>query len=387
MTKHVHEPLVHLSRRLNVSQKYAWAIRIGAFVLSILVCCIVSCILSPNVTFGVFFTYLFKGAFGTWQMVEALLRELAILLLLALAVTPCFKMKYWNIGGEGQAMMGAFGCALIISYCSAKLPVWGTIVLSLAVSIGFSIVWAVVPALFKAKWNTNETLLTLMFNYIAICLGAFLIKKVEPNGTGILNFRTGTLASVGVNDVWLIVGVVAVITILMFVYQNYTKHGYEITVVGESPRTARYVGIHNKVVVIRTLVLCGVLCGIAGFLLVSAKDTSFLSDNTSQSTVAGRGFTAVLISWLGHFNPLAMTLTSFLVVFITKGSNNVGSFARLGNSYASMMVGIFFFFIIATEFFINFKIHFRSREEVPREPDDLVEAPRQKAAGAKEGTL
>lgn len=385
--KHVHEPLIHLTRRLNVSQSYAWALRIGAFILSIFVCCIASCILSPNVTFGVFFKYLFEGAFGTGRMVETLLRDLAILLLLALAVTPCFKMRYWNIGGEGQAMMGAFGCTLIISYCAGKMSVWGTIILSLAVAIGFAVVWAVIPALFKAKWNTNETLLTLMFNYIAICLGAYLIKKVDPRGTGILNFNTGTLASLGVSDVWLIFAVVAVITVLMFIYQNYSKHGYEIAVVGESPNTARYVGIHNKVVVIRTLVLCGVLCGIAGFLLVSAKDASFLSDSTMESTVAGRGFTAVLISWLAHFNPWAMVLTSFLVVFITKGSNNVGSFARLGNSYASMMVGIFFFFIIATEFFINFKINFRSREEVSREPDDLVESPEPQADEAKEETL
>lgn len=373
--KHVKEPLIHLTRRLNVSAKYAWAIRIGAFILSILACAIVSVCLSKDVTFGIFFKYLFKGAFGTGRMVETLLREMAVLLLLALAVTPCFKMRYWNIGGEGQAMMGAFGCALVIAYGVDKMPVGWVVVLSLLTSIGFSIVWAVVPALFKAKWNTNETLLTLMFNYIAICLGAFLIKKVEPNGTGILNFTTGTLANLGVNDVWLIVAVAVVVTALMFVYQNYSKHGYEITVVGESPNTARYIGINTKKVIIRTLVLCGLLGGLVGFLLVSAKDASFLSDNTAQSTIAGRGFTAVLISWLAHFNPLAMALTSFLVVFINKGANNVGSYARLGNSYAGMMVGIFFFFIIATEFFINFKINFRQRGEVPREPDDLIEAP------------
>ncbi|MBQ4443214.1 MAG: ABC transporter permease [Clostridia bacterium] len=374
-TKHVREPLVHLTRRLNVSKPYAWGIRIGAFVLSILACAIVSMILSKNVTFGMFFKYLFKGAFGTTKMTEALIREVAVLLLLALAVTPCFKMRYWNIGGEGQAMMGAFGCALIISYCAGKMSVGGVIVLSFLTAIAFAMAWALIPALFKAKWNTNETLLTLMFNYIAICLGAFLIKKVSPKGTGILNFTTGTLASVGVNDVWLIFAVGVAVTVLMFVYLSYSKHGYEITVVGESPNTARYIGINTKKVIIRTLALCGAMGGLVGFLLVSAKDASFLSDNTAQSTIAGRGFTAVLISWLAQFNPWAMVLTSFLVVFINRGANNVGSYARLGNSYASMMVGIFFFFIIATEFFINFKINFRSRAEIAREPDDLAENP------------
>ena len=374
-SKHVREPLVHLTRRLNVSARFAWLIRIGAFVLSILVCCLVSCLLSGKVSFGFFFKHLFEGAFGSGMLVRALLRDLSILLLLALAVTPCFEMRYWNIGGEGQAMMGAFGCALIVSYTSGKMPVWGTILLSFVTALVMAVIWAVIPALFKAKWNTNETLLTLMFNYIAICLGAYLIKKVVPMGTGILNFDSGTLSSLGSGDFWIIVSAAVVMTVVMFVYQKYSKHGYEISVVGEAPNTARYVGINTKRVVVRTLFLCGLISGLVGFLLVSVKDASFLSDSTMQSTVAGRGFTAVLISWLAHFHPLAMVLTSFLVVFITRGATQVGNMARLGNSYAGMMVGIFFFFIIATEFFINFKIHFRPKPEkkpqetAPAEPE------------------
>lgn len=374
-TKHVKEPLVHLTRRLNVSPRFAWLIRIGAFILSILVCCIVSCILSPKVNFGFFFKYLFEGAFGSSKLVTTLLRDLAIYLILALAVTPCFQMRYWNIGGEGQAMMGAFGCSLVIANTAGKMPVWATIALSFAAALVMSVLWAVIPALFKAKWNTNETLLTLMFNYIAVCLGAFLIKKVEPKGTGILAFKEGTLSSLGVSDFWIIFLVAVVMTVFMYVYQKYSKHGYEISVVGESPNTARYVGINTKKVVIRTLLLCGLISGVAGYLLVSVKDSSFLSDSTTQSTVAGRGFTAVLISWLAHFHPLAMALTSFLVVFINRGATQVGNMARLGNSYAGMMVGIFFFFIIATEFFINFQIHFRAKAPAVPKEDRPAPAP------------
>ena len=362
--KHVKEPLIHLTRRMNLPAWAAWTIRIGAFLLSILVCCLVSCLLSAKVNPAFFFRYLFEGAFGTSKMVLTFLRDLALYLLLALAVTPCFQMRYWNIGGEGQALMGALGCTMAVVYTSQTLPVWATILISLIAAITLSVIWAVIPALFKAVWNTNETLLTLMFNYIAICLGAYFIKIVTPMGTGILNLKDGTVASLGLGDVWpvvIIVGAVALLTVMMFVYQKFSKHGYEIAVVGEAPNTARYIGINVKKVTIRTLILCGILGGIAGFLLVSVKDASFLSDSTAESTVAGRGFTAVLISWLAHFNPAAMALTSFLVVFITRGANQVGNMARLGNSYAGMMVGIFFFFIIATEFFINFQIHFRSR--------------------------
>ena len=362
--RHVKEPLIHLTRRMNVSPWFAWAIRIGAFLLSILVCCGVSCLLSAKVNPAFFFKYLFDGAFGTGKLVLQLLRDLSLYLILALAVTPCFQMRYWNIGGEGQAMMGALGCTLAVVCTADTLPTWAVIAISLIAAVALAVIWAVIPAIFKAVWNTNETLLTLMFNYIAVCLGAYLIKVVTPKGTGILPLNSGTVASLGLGDVWpilIIAAVVTLLTVFMFIYQKYSKHGYEIAVVGEAPNTARYIGINVKKVTIRTLILCGILGGIAGFLLVSVKDASFLSDSTAESTVAGRGFTAVLISWLAHFNPLAMALTSFLVVFITRGANQVGNMARLGNSYAGMMVGIFFFFIIATEFFINFKINFRHR--------------------------
>ncbi len=374
--KHAKEPLMHLTRRLNFSPKYAWAIRIGAFVLSILVCAIVTTILSPKANVGFFFRYLFTGTFGTTRLIWALFRDLAILLLLALAVTPCFKMRYWNIGGEGQALMGCLGAAVIVSQLYGKMATPLVLIIALVVAIGFGAVWAVIPALFKAKWNTNETLLTLMFNYIAGCLGAFFVKKADPNTTGSLSFldSIGNAGNIGSNQFILIIIIATVITTLMAVYLKYSKHGYEITVVGESPNTARYVGIHNKKVIIRTLVLCGVLCGIVGFMMVCFKDHSFKAESATDTTVGGLGFTAVLISWLAHFNPLAMVLTSFLVVFITRGAKNVGDYARLGANYPSMMVGIFFFFIIATEFFINFKISFRQKGELPKEPDDLIKS-------------
>lgn len=381
MSKHVHEPLIHLSRRMSTSPKYAWTVRIVAFALSILTCAIVTSIMSPMCDMGFFFEYFFKGAFGTPQKVWTLFRDLSILLLLSLAVTPCFKMRYWNIGGEGQAMMGAFGAAVVCFELLQKtghpdIPTAAAILIALIAAVGFGIIWAVIPALFKAKWNTNETLLTLMFNYIAIGLGAFLIKKELPSGTGIMSFSRSLegVGSIGNNEFILMIIIAAIVTGLMAVYLYLSKHGYEVTVVGESPNTARYIGINNKLVIIRTLVLCGALCGLVGFLLVVTKEHSFLSTSTAESTIAGRGFTAVLISWLAHFNPFAMALTSFLVVFISRGSTNVGNYARLGGNYASMMVGIFFFFIIATEFFISFKISFRKKaQEIAKEPDDIDE--------------
>lgn len=356
MFKKKREPLFHLVKRIDVSKKYAWAVRIGAFLLSILVCAAISALLTDK-SIGFFFKYLFNGTFGTKRTIWNLFHETAILLLVSIAVTPCFKMKFWNIGGEGQILMGALGCSVALVFMGGKSSDGATIVVSLILAFAFGIAWAVIPAFFKARWNTNETLLTLMMNYIAVCLVNFFIKSVASSSTGTLTFEAGFIKPLGGNQYILFIIVAVVLTVLMWVYLKYSKHGYELTVVGESENTSRYVGINNKLVIIRTLILCGALCGLIGFLLVSGVNHSL-----GDATVEGRGFTGLLISWLAHFNPLAMGLTSFLFVFIDNGASQVSNYARLGASYPKVMTGIFFFFIIATEFFINYRIVFKKKK-------------------------
>ena len=144
--------------------------------------------------------------------------------------------------------------------------------------------------------------------------------------------------------------------VLMFLYLYYTKHGYEISVVGESQRTARYVGIKVEWVIVRTMLISGALCGLAGFLLTAG------SDHTLTTTlVDGRGFTAVMVSWLAKFNPFVMIFTSFLLVFLDRGAGEVSSKFGLNQSFADIITGVILFFIIGCEFFINYKISFCKR--------------------------
>lgn len=356
MRKTVHEPVAHLVKRVDMDRKKAWLIRLIAFALSILACAIITTAITKR-DMGFFFKNFFGGAFGTPRKVWSLFHETALLLLVALAVTPCFKMRFWNIGGEGQILMGALGCAVVINFMGGKSSDAGTIVLSLVVAMVFGALWSMIPAIFKARWNTNETLLTLMMNYIAVCLTEYFIKSVASTGTGTLTFINGIIGPIAGNEFILKIIIAAVITILMYIYLRFSKHGYELTVVGESENTARYIGINSKKVIIRTLILCGIIAGITGFLLVSATNHEL----HSKYTVNGRGFTGVLISWLAKFNPFAMVLTSFLVVFVQNGAAEVSTYARLGSSFPSMLAGVFFFFIIASEFFINYKIMFNKK--------------------------
>ena len=144
----------------------------------------------------------------------------------------------------------------------------------------------------------------------------------------------------------------------MYIYLKYNKHGYEISVVGESENTAKYIGINVKKVIIRTLILSGAICGIAGLLLVNGTNHTIASN-----TVDGRGFTAIMVSWLAKFNPITMILTAFIIVFLEKGAGEISTMFGLNSSFSEIITGIIIFFIIGCEFFINYKLVFRSKKE------------------------
>jgi simple sugar transport system permease protein len=147
---------------------------------------------------------------------------------------------------------------------------------------------------------------------------------------------------------------VLTIAILMYIYLKYTKHGYEIAVVGESENTARYAAINVRHVIVRSMVLSGAICGIAGFLAVGGA-----SHTISTSTAGGRGFTAIIIAWLAKFNSFVMILISALIVFLERGAIEIASQFQLNDYVSEMITGIILFFILGSEFFINFNIKFR----------------------------
>jgi simple sugar transport system permease protein len=352
-------PLFHISRRKALPWYNAWAIRAAAIVIALLVCAVVTTLLTGENPLSVYATMI-KGAFGTKRKIWILCQNIAILLCISLAVTPAFKMRFWNIGAEGQVLIGGLATAACMICLGGKLPNWLLIVIMIAAALAAGAVWAMIPAIFKAKWNTNETLFTLMMNYVATQLVAFFVIVWEvPKGAGkigIINQSTeaGWLPQIGDYKYLLNIIVVAVITIAMYVYLNYSKHGYEISVVGESERTARYVGIKVEKVIVRTMLLSGAVCGIAGLLLVGG------TDHTITTTIAGgRGFTAVMVSWLAKFNPLTMVFASFLLVFLDRGASEISTAFGLNQSFGDILTGIILFFIIGSEFFITYKINFR----------------------------
>lgn len=359
MNKQNNAPLFHIVKRGALPWYQAWGIRAAAIVLALLFCALVTSLTTGENPLQVYSTMIY-GAVGTPRKIWILSQNIALLLCVSLAVTPAFRMRFWNIGGEGQVLAGALAAAACMICLSDKLPNGALIAVMAVSSIAAGAIWGLIPAIFKAKWNINETLFTLMMNYVATQLVAyFVIIWESPKGSGkvgIINQATelGWLPQIGNYKYLLNIIIVAVLTVGMYIYLNYSKHGYEIAVVGESERTARYVGIKVEKVIVRTMLLSGAICGIAGLLLVGG------TDHTISTTIAGgRGFTAVMVSWLAKFNPIFMILTSFLLVFLDRGAGEISTTFGLNHSFADILTGIILFFIIGSEFFITYKISFR----------------------------
>ncbi len=358
--KRIHEPLFHIAKRDGISTLKAWLIRAAAIIFALIVCGLLTMFLTGENPINVYASMI-DGAIGTERRIWRLLQDLAILLCISLAVTPAFKMKFWNIGAEGQVLIGGLATAACSMFLSDYLPPYLLIPVMFIASIVAGAIWAVIPAFFKAHWNTNETLFTLMMNYIAIQLVSyFCFVYSVPKGSGKIPLlpKVSWLPTFGDNDYLVNIIIVAIITFGMYIYLKYNKHGYEISVVGESENTAKYIGINVKKVIIRTLILSGAICGIAGLLLVSGTNHTIASN-----TVDGRGFTAIMVSWLAKFNPITMILTAFIIVFLEKGAGEISTMFGLNSSFSEIITGIIIFFIIGCEFFINYKVVFRSKKE------------------------
>ncbi len=355
------EPLFHIVRRNSSSRMRGWAVRGIAILAAVLLSGLLTFLVTGLNPLEVY-SKMIQGNFGSTRRIWVLLQNTAILLIIALALTPAFKMRFWNTGAEGQVLIGGFGAALMMRFVGASLPNALLIPLELLAAVAAGALWGFIPAFFKAKWKTNETLFTLMMNYVAIQIVSwFCTLFAVPKGSGqlgILNQSTeaGWLPTLFGQKYMMNVIIVVLVLIFVFIYLRFSKHGYEISVVGESEKTARYVGINVKSVIIRTMLLSGALCGVAGFLLVCGTDHSI-----TPNTVGGEGFTGIMVSWLAKFNPFVMVFTSALIIFMKNGAAQIATSFHLNESFGDILTGIIIFFIIGCEFFINYRVVFRKK--------------------------
>lgn len=348
-------------RRDHIGTRKAIIIRLIAVILSLIVSGFVIVLITGQNPLEVY-EGIVDGAIGTERRLWVTVRETMVLLLISVGLIPAFKMRFWNIGAEGQILVGGLAAAACMIYLGDMLPNWLLILVMFLTSGLAGLVWGMIPAIFKAVYNTNETLFTLMLNYVAMQLVTFGIvfweKPAGSNTVGVINSASGKgwFPELFGNSQLLNILVVSAITIGMFIYMKYSKQGYEIAVVGESEDTANYAGINVKKVIIRTIMISGAICGIAGVIIVGG-----CSHTISTSTAGGRGFTAIIVAWMSKFNPFVMVIVSAFLVFMQQGSVQIASQFGLNQNASDIITGILLFFLIGCEFFVTYRVEFRRR--------------------------
>ncbi len=349
--------MLKITKRDDLSQKQIAVTRTAAILLAIAFSGIFILILGFNPV--EVFSNMVKGSIGTAHRIKETINITIPLVITSLGILVAFKMKFWNIGGEGQILMGGFAASYIaLNYAHLPKPAL-LLIMALFGIIGGSI-WAFIPAFFKMRFGTNETIFTLMMNYIAIKWVGYLQYGPwkDPASMGfakIANFEESAILPklFGVHIGWLIA---LILVCVIYVFINHTKKGYEVTVVGESTATAKYAGMNVKIIVIFAMIISGGLCGLAGMIQASGIERTL-----TASLSGGYGFTAIITTWLSGLKAPFVVLTAFIFAVMIQGGNFIQISLKVPNAAADMIQGIILFFILGSEFFIQYKVSFRKQ--------------------------
>ena len=355
----IKEPLLRMAKRDTISSQKAWIIRGIAFLLSLVTGGILILILGHN-PFAVY-KAMVVGAWGTSTVMRETIKLAVPLLITAIGISFAFKMKFWNIGAEGQILVGAVAAGYFGLFTAHIFPKVPLVILMMIAGMVAGGLYGLLPAVCKAKWGTNETLFTLMLSYIALALIKYLMngpwKAPGSSFPKIAMLVPGARLTkvLGVHWGWILALVLVVVSQIYF---TKTKQGYEIAVVGESNSTARYAGINVSKVFIRTMFISGALCGLVGMLQFAGADFTI-----TESTAGGVGFTAITVAWLAKMNPYGMLIVSVFIAMLDRGSNAIQTQFKIPASASELLIGIILFFMLGCEFFISYRLIWRGKED------------------------
>ena len=299
-----------------------------------------------------------------YKTFENYLKVFVPLALTSVALSLAFKMRFWNIGGEAQFILGSIAAATVAFKAGPVLPEAVTLVLMCVAAMLVAGLYGVFVAALKVKFGTNETLMTLMLNYIALYVLIFIgetkadwnffldpesVRPVFASFTKLAAFPKIPLGEkFGLN---ICVILTILVGVLVYVYLKYTKQGYEIAVVGDSTGTAHYAGMKVNAIVLRTVFLSACLIGLAAAFKVG-------SAGILSTTITGDvGWTGIVVAWLSHLNTLVIFVVSALISMLHYGSTvAAATFSQVDSSFANMLQGVILFLVLAADFFTRFRV-------------------------------
>ncbi len=349
--------MFRISKRAEMPQTKKWLIRVVAIAIALFIMSFFFIFLGHNPL--EVYKAIITGSLGSQYRFGKTIELMIPLSLSALGIMIAFKMKFWNIGAEGQIAVGA----ITASYFALNYPELNRVVLLSVMFLTSAIaggIFAFIPAFFKVKFKTNETLFTLMLNYVALQVITYLQYGPwkDPDARGfakIANFSdNGRLPDIfGIHAGWIIL---IFIVILVYFLMNKSKLGYEISVIGESQKTANYAGMNVGKVIMVSLFISGALSGIVGMM-----QTAGVNYTLSDQVTGGMGFTAIIIAWLSQIKVVLIPIVGFLFAILTQGASFIQSGFQIPASVAGVLEAIILFFALGSEFFINYKLHFEKK--------------------------
>ena len=292
------------------------------------------------------------------------LKDFVPLALVSVALSLAFKMRFWNIGGEGQFILGAISAAFVAFKAGPLLPNAATLVLMCLAAMVAAGLYGLFVAALKVKFGTNETLMTLMLNYVALYVLIFIgetkadwnffldeksLRPVFASFSKTVSFPSIPMGGKFSLNICVILTVL--VAALVFIYLKYTKHGYEISVVGDSAGTARYAGMKVNLIVLRTVFLSAALIGLAAAFKVGTA--GILSTAITDDV----GWTGIIVAWLSQLNTIVIFLVSALICMLHYGSTvAAATFSQVDSSFANMLQGVILFLVLAADFYTRFRI-------------------------------
>jgi len=363
---------LELKKRETVSRRAALLVPLASFGVSLLFGAILLAVSGANPLRT--YAAMAVGAFGSLNGLSEVLVKSIPLILTGLGVALAFRMRFWNIGAEGQLTMGAVAAAGVALFWSQNLPAWTILPLALVMGCVAGALWAGVPALLKATLKVDETLTTLMLNYVAVLYSEHLyyIAWRAPSansGTERIPEFSWLPKIIGRAHAGIFIGLA--LALLLWAVFRYTRWGFELKIIGSNPNAARYLGINIARNIVVTLLVSGAISGLAG-----ASEVLGLTRRLQQGISVGYGYTAIIIAWMAQLNPLGVVLVAFLMAALLVGGDQIQMRMRLPASVGVVLQGMLLIPMLAGSIFRDYSLHFSRGKHLesgtanPEEADD-----------------
>jgi len=315
-------------------------------------------------------TFFFNASFGSWGAFSDIIVKATPLILIGLGCSLAFRMNMINIGAEGQFYIGAFFASLVVLVPLIPLDSPRIVVLSLMVLMGIfgGAIYGFIPGFLKAKFNVNEIITTLMLNYIAVNWNNYWIFgkysdagfQMTPTFDRVAWLpRLADLAKEYpiFSGITLHFGVVfgLVAAVIIWLILKHSRWGYEITLIGDNPKAAKYAGVNITRNMIIVMMVSGALAGLAGM-----SEVSGVVHRLQERISTNYGFSGVIVAWLAKLNPFAVVLVSILFGALIVAGREIQP-----SGLSFMIQGTILFLVISSDVILRYKIRLERRQEEP----------------------